>query len=134
MPPRRLPIRFERAYAVLSSALLLRPAAAYVELDEREVRVRMAWAFRARFPRAAVVAATPWTGRTLSRGVHGFRGRWLVNGAGTGIVEVTLRPAQRAWVLGFPIRLGTLLVSVEDPAALVAELVPPSEGAPPTAR
>jgi hypothetical protein len=132
MPSHRFPIRFERAYAALSSAVLLRPADAYMELDEREVRVRMGWAFRARFPRAAAATATPWTGRTLSRGVHGLRGRWLVNGAGSGIVEVTLRPAQRAWVMAFPVRLATLLVSVEDPAALVAALAPAS-GSPPAA-
>jgi hypothetical protein len=54
--------------------------------------------------------------------VHGFAGRWLVNGSGDGIVSLELRPAQRAWVMGFPVRLRTLLVSVQDPAGLVAAL------------
>ena len=118
----RFPIRFDRAYGVLSSALLLPPSAAFVELDGGVVRVQMGWAFRARFPRSAIAAATPDPRRPLSRGVHGFRGRWLVNGSGRGILRLELAPPQRALVLGFPVRLRTLLVSVDDPAGLAAAL------------
>jgi hypothetical protein len=46
--------------------------------------------------------------------VHGFRGRWLVNGSGRGILSIQLTPAQRAYVMGVPIRLRELLVSVTD--------------------
>lgn len=118
----RWPIRFDRSYAVLSRLLLLPPSDAFVELTGGEVQVRMAWAFRARFPRAAVASAAAYGGRPLSRGVHGLAGRWLVNGSGDGIVELRLSPPQRAHVLGFPVRLETLLVSVEDPAAVIAGL------------
>jgi hypothetical protein len=82
----------------------------------------MGWAFRARFPRAAVLRAARLDRRVFSRGVHGFGGRWLVNGAGGPILAITLDPPQRARVVGLPLRLRELLVSVDDPAALAARL------------
>jgi hypothetical protein len=119
----RLPIRFDPWYGVLSTGLFLQPASSFVEVNGDEVRVRMAWAFRARFPRTAVRAAVPYERRPpLSRGVHGFAGRWLVNGSGEGIVSLHLEPRQTAYVLGFPVRLRELLVSVEDPPGLIAAL------------
>jgi hypothetical protein len=54
--------------------------------------------------------------------VHGFSGRWLVNGSGEGILTIDLDPAQRAYVMGFPVRLRQLMVSVADPAALASAL------------
>jgi len=118
----RFPIRFGRAYRILSTALLIAPSDSYVELEGDEVRVRMAWIFRARFPRASVVAASRYRGRPLSRGVHGFAGRWLVNGSGQGIVSLVLAPPPRAWSMVFPLRLSELLVSLEDPEGLLAAL------------
>jgi hypothetical protein len=119
---RRFPIRFDAWYGVLSSALLLPPSRSYVELDGDHVEVRMGWAFRARFPRAAVASVTEMHRRPLSRGVHGFAGQWLVNGSGDGILTLDLTPSQRAYTLGIPIRLERLMVSVEEPAALAAAL------------
>jgi hypothetical protein len=78
----------------------------------------MGWAFRTRSPRAAVVSSSEVDMKPLSRGVHGFGGRWLVNGSGRGIVRLELSPRQRAYVLGFPVSLQSLLVSVEEPSAL----------------
>ena len=118
----RFPIRFDAPYRVLSSALLLRPADSFVDIEGDLVRVRMAWAFRAQFPRSAVVSATQHQKKPLSRGVHGFAGRWLVNGCGEGIVDIALEQSQRAYVMGFPVRLRNLLVSVEDPAGLMTAL------------
>ena len=119
---RRIPIRFERFYGLLSSALLLFPSDSYVEIGEDEVECRMGWAFRARFPRSAVAGARRFERRPLSRGVHGFAGRWLVNGAGDRILAVELEPPQRCRVLGVPLKLRQLLVSVDDPDALAEEL------------
>lgn len=82
----------------------------------------MGWAFRARFLRSMVISATRYEGRPLSRGVHGLAGRWLVNGAGDRLLQVDLRPAGEARVLGFPVSLRTLLVSVDDPEALASSL------------
>ena len=118
----RIPIRFERWYALLSSALLLFPSDSFLEIRDDEVECRMGWAFRARFPRSAVSGAKRGERYPLSRGVHGFGGRWLVNGSGDGIVSIELEPPQRAHVLGVPVKLRQLLVSVDDPAALAAGL------------
>ena len=77
---------------------------------------------KAQFPRTVVVSATEIQDRPLSRGVHGFAGRWLVNGSGWGILSIGLQPAQRAYVMGFPIRLRQLMVSVAEPATLASAL------------
>jgi hypothetical protein len=121
----RFPIRFERGYRLLSSAIFLPPSQAFVEIDGSEVVVRMGWAFRTRFARAAIASVAPAPDRWLTRGVHGFGGRWLVNGAGTGILRIDLEPPPRAYVVGVPVRLKQLLVSVEDPDRLSAALTAP---------
>jgi hypothetical protein len=118
----RFPISFDRWYAVLSSLLGLPPVSAYVDLDSTRVEVRMGWAFRARFPRSAVSSTSALAIRPLSRGVHGFGGRWLVNGSGRGVLSIHVNPVQRAYVMGVPVRLRELLVSVSEPAALAAAL------------
>jgi hypothetical protein len=45
-----------------------------------------------------------------------------VNGSGSGIVSIALEPRQRGYVLGFPVKLRELLVSVEDPSGLLDAL------------
>lgn len=119
----RFPIRFDAWYSVLSSLLLLPPSAAYVEVERGEVDARMSWAFRSRFPRSAVKSASILDMNPLSRGVHGFAGRWLVNGAGPPFVRIALEPPQPASVMGFPIRLRELIVSVADAQALIRALL-----------
>jgi hypothetical protein len=119
---RHFPIRFDSWYRVLSSALFLPPSRSFVELDGGEVTVCMGWAFSARFSRSAVESTAPYDSRPVSRGVHGFMGRWLVNGSGDGILAINLSPRQRAYTLGFPIELRQLLVSVEDPRGLADAL------------
>jgi hypothetical protein len=120
----RFPIRFEPWYRVLSSTLLLAPSASYVDVNEDIVFVRMGWAFSARFPRSSVAATSRRASSPLSRGVHGFAGRWLVNGSGDRILVIDLEPIQRARVLGFPARLQQLMVSVDEPEALAERLRP----------
>ena len=122
MRSQRFPIQFDAWYGILSSALFLPPSSSYVEVNGEEVRVRMGWAFRCRFPRAAVALAAETHGHPLSRGVHGFAGRWLVNGSGRGILTIDLTPTQRGYVMGFPVRVRQLMVSVVEPAALLAAL------------
>ena len=118
----RFPISFDSWYRVLSSLLALPPSSAYVALDQAQVQVRMGWAFRSRFPRSAIASVAGLDIRPLSRGVHGFGGRWLVNGSGRGILSIQLSPAQRAYVMGVPVRLRDLLVSVREPSTLAAAL------------
>ncbi len=116
------PMRFDRAYKILSAALLIAPSRSFVEVEGDEVRVAMSWAFRARFFRSSVTSASEFRKRPLSRGVHGLAGRWLVNGSGQGIVSIELAPGQHGHVIGFPVRLRQLLVSIEDPIALIDAL------------
>jgi hypothetical protein len=120
----RFPIRFDTWYRLLSSSLFIPPSDSYVELDGEDVVVRMAWAFRARFPRSTVASAALLKTKPMSRGVHGFAGRWLVNGSGDGILTLDLNPPQRGYTLGVPIRLRQLMVSVDDPGALTDALRP----------
>jgi hypothetical protein len=122
-PPIRFPIRFDAGYAVLSTALLIFPSDSYVAIEGSVVSARMGWAFRTRFDASCVARASGLGKRVLlTRGVHGFAGRWLVNGSGDGIVKIELEPRQRAYVMGFPVQLRELQVSVDDPAALTAAL------------
>jgi hypothetical protein len=118
----RFAIRFDAWYRLLSTALFLSPAASYVEIRGDQVHARMSWGFRATFPRSAVVATSRLAKRPISRGVHGLAGRWLVNGSGQGILTIDLRPDQRAYILGIPVRLRQLLVSLEDPDGLQSRL------------
>jgi len=119
---KRFPVRFDAAYQVLSTALLMPPSKSFVEVVGDSVRVRMAWGFQTEFPRSAVRSVTNYGRKPLSRGVHGWAGRWLVNGSGEVIVSIVLEPSQRAYVVGFPVRLRELLVSVEDPDGVKAVL------------
>jgi hypothetical protein len=122
-PSARFPISFDPSYALVSRGLLISPNASYVEIGSAEVAVRMAWAFRATFDRSAIAGASILPTRIpLTRGVHGWAGRWLVNGAGDGIVTIDFEPSQRAYVMGFPVKLRQLQVSVDTPAGLAKAL------------
>ena len=97
------------------------PWAAYLDIGPDLVRVRMGVGFRAEFPRASI--RSPQTlPNQISIGVHGGRGGWLVNGASGPLVALCLDPPSRARVYGVPVRLRKLVVSVDDPDALIAEL------------
>ena len=118
----RIPIRFDRWYSGLSTVLGLSPSSSYVEVTDDQIHVRMGWAFRATFPKAAVAATEIARQNPISRGVHGFAGRWLVNGASDRIVTITLDPVQRCHVLGLSLSLRVLMVSVDEPNALASLL------------
>jgi hypothetical protein len=121
--PSRFPIKFDALYAFLSTALLIAPSDSYVEVAGNEVSVRMGWAFRATFDRSRVTG-TSLDGKRIpfTRGVHGWAGRWLVNGAGEGILTIDLDPPQRAYVIGVPVSLRRLQVSVDSPQGLASSL------------
>ncbi|HEY5957364.1 MAG TPA: hypothetical protein VIV60_12450 [Polyangiaceae bacterium] len=121
----RYPIRFDTLYRILSVSLLIAPEASYVEIDGPKVTVRMSWAFRSRFDRGTLLSVERAKDVLLTRGVHGFAGRWLVNGSGQGIVALKFEPVQRAYVLGFPVQLKQLLVSVEDVDGVISALRSP---------
>ena len=119
------PRSFRFSYGVfrlLLSILGMGPAFSRVELDHGTLGVRMGWTFRASVPVRQITAAQPRRGLVGGIGVHGWRGRWLVNGATTGLVALTVDPPVRAWVMGLPVKLRELTLSLEDPDALMAAL------------
>ena len=120
----RFPIRFDPWFRLLSTVVFLPPSGAYVDVENDRAEVRMSWGFRVSFPIAAVARTSLLDRKPISRGVHGRKGRWLVNGSGQGIVVIDLEPEQNAQVLGFPVQLRQLMVSVEDPDGLRALLAP----------
>jgi len=124
----RFPIRLSFASRLLFWCLLIPPSAAYVELSDESVRVRLSWAFSARIPRRLVARAGPGRPPRLrfTTGAHGWAGKWLVNGAPDGIVEMALAEPVRAFTTGFPVRLKILNVSLEDPDAFLEALGAPA--------
>ncbi len=116
-------IRFDLFSRVLMTPLGLGARRSRIRVDST-VHVQMGWGFRTTFPRSAVASVEQPTRAPLSRGVHGWRGSWLVNGAGRPLVDIRLQPPQRAWVVGFPVRLSRLIVSVDDPNGLITALAP----------
>jgi hypothetical protein len=77
--------------------------------------------FRTEFSRTSI-RSLHRAGNSVSIGIHGWRGRWLVNGAAGPLVALTIDPPARARVLGVPVRLRELIVSVDEPDAVKAEL------------
>jgi hypothetical protein len=118
----RIPIRYGSPWRWLLPILLLPARAAYLRLDGDVVKIRMGWAFRLKFPRADVVAVS--THRpVVSIGAHGWKGRWLVNGAHRPIASIRLAQPARGRVMGFPVTVREILVSVEDRDVLREVLV-----------
>ena len=124
-------IRVSAPMRPVMAALGMPPGRAVVRVHPDRLEVRMGWSFRAAVPRRAISSAGPDRRRHLAIGVHGWAGRWLVNGSLRGLVRIDVSPPARARATGVPVRLSELVVSVEDPAGLIAALgfAPP----PPTA-
>jgi len=118
---RRFPIRFTGLSRAMI-ALGLSPSRSWVEVGDDVLRVRMSWAFSLDAPLVNVRDARPDTGRVGGWGVHGWRGRWLVNGSSSGLVRIDLSPPVRGRMGPIPIGIRQLRVSVEDPDGLVAAL------------
>lgn len=114
--------RYNGPSGALLRALGLGPRFSSIELADDTLAVHMGWGFRTRIPRASIAAVAPSTLRTISRGAHGWRGRWLVNGSGKGLVAITIDPPVRAYTLGFPLRLRELTLSVDAPGELIEAL------------
>ncbi len=120
-PVRTFPFRYGM-FRPLLSVLGAGPAFSRLQLEGDRLDVRMGWSFRAEIPLPSITSVQPYTGLVGGIGVHGWRGRWLVNGAASGLVTIEIDPPARARVLGVPIRLRTLQVSVESPDELIAAL------------
>ena len=117
----RCPIRFTGASRAMRLLGFSR-ANSWIDVDESSIHVRMGWSFDLVASRAAVIDAHEDDRRVLSWGVHGWRGRWLVNGSSEGIVRIDFEPAQRGRLGPFPLRVRELRVSVDDPRAVLYAL------------
>ena len=126
------PISFDGRSHIAMTVLRAGPQSSCVKVSSSTIDIHMGWAFQATIPREDVASARPLNRGELRgpfrlsvlRGVNYWRGTTLVNGAGTGLVEITLdRPK---WVrLGpLPAPMRRLIVSAEDQSGLVAELTP----------
>jgi hypothetical protein len=115
-------ISFSRPMKVLMGVLGMGPSHSAIDVQRDGADVRMGWAFHVVLPRSAIVAVRRASRRSMSRGVHGFAGRYLVNGSGDGLVTITVDPPQRARMVGFPLTVRELTVSVGDPDGLIAAL------------
>lgn len=135
------PISFDRPSRIAMTALGAGPKSARVRVSSSTVDVGMGWAFHATIPRDDVASARPLTGGlselgapfnlSVLRGVNYWGGTCLVNGASTGLVEITLD--QPKWMRLGPLRapVRRLVVSAEDESGLVTALspsTPPSPG------
>ena len=112
-------IRYERWFLPFSVPLGLGPKRSEIGIIGDTLRVKFGWGFDSEIPLSSVTSAQHNNERVLGWGVHGFRGRWLVNGSSKGIVELQIDPPAKASVMGVPIKLRTLWVSVTDPDALI---------------
>jgi hypothetical protein len=112
-------LRYERWFLPFSVPLGLGPKQSEVRIEGDTLHVKFGWGFRTHIPLSSIKKAEPNNERVYAWGAHGFRGRWLVNGSSKGIVELTIDPPAQANVMGVPIKLRTLDVSVTDPDALI---------------
>jgi len=119
---RSFPLSYNRLTRALVAPLAGRHGR--VDVDDSHVEVHVGAVFRASIPRSSIRTAAPWTGRVTGYGAHGWRGTWLVNGSGRGLVALTLQPDGRGWVTGVPVRLRELRLSLEDPEGFLAALEP----------
>jgi hypothetical protein len=109
----RIPIRYGNPWRWLLPLLLLPARGAYIRIDGDTMKVRLSWAFRMKFARSEVTEVAKHR-PVLSIGVHGWRGRWLVNGAHRPIAIIRLAEPVPARVIGFPVRVRELWVSVDN--------------------
>jgi hypothetical protein len=126
----KFPISFDRPSRTTMTVLGAGPNASHVQVSSSAVDVRLGWAFRATVPREAIVSARSLNREELRgpfrlsvlRGVNYWRGTALVNGSGTGLVELMVDPPELVRLGMFAVRVRRLIVSTEDPSGLVAAL------------
>jgi len=100
------------------------PGRGGVELNSTVLRVWMP-DFHLDIPRASVRSATRSARRIRGTiGVHGGRGRWLVNGSYNGLVELTIEPPcyipRQASTLFRKMKVSSLTISLVDPDGFIA--------------
>ncbi len=116
-------IRYSKWFKPSLGILGLGPKFSRVTLSDATLDVTMGWAFRMSAPRSAITTVRhdvgPDSARVMGWGVHGWRGSWLVNGSSDGIVDLAFEPAATARVMGLPMAVRKLRVSLVEPDAFV---------------
>lgn len=100
------------------------PGRGGVEVDSTVLRVRMA-DFHLDIPRSTVRSAARSTRSVRGTiGVHGRRGRWLVNGSYSGLVELAIEPPcytpRQPSTLFLRSKVSSLTISLVDPDGFIA--------------
>jgi hypothetical protein len=100
------------------------PGRGGVELNSNLLRVLVP-GFHLDIPRASVRSATRSARRIQGTyGVHGGRGRWLVNGSYNGLVELTIDPPRylprQPSTLFRKMKVSSLTISLVDPDGFIA--------------
>lgn len=102
------------------------PGVSGVEVSADAIKVRMG-SFKLDIPRSSVRSVQRSQAKVgATSGVHGGRGRWLVNGSADGLVEMAIDPPSRITpsmdtLYGLvPSRVNQLTVSLEDPDGFIA--------------
>ena len=104
------------------------PGRGGVEVDSAVLRVRMA-DFHLDIPRGSVRSAARSEHQTRGTiGVHGRRGRWLVNGSHDGLVELVIDPPcylpRQLSTVFRKMKVSSLIISLVDPDGFIAAVQP----------
>jgi hypothetical protein len=135
---RTFPISVDRPSRTLMTAFGAGQKGPCVTMSPSTVDVRMGWAFHATIPRETVASARPLNRDELRgpfrisvlRGVNYWPRTALVNGAGTGLVEIKLDRQKWVWLGPLRAPMRRLIVSAEDQSGLVAALNPSTADSP----
>ena len=114
---------FNSFIRALMVPMLAGPKRSRVVLSTDQLAVTMGsggWMFSCAVPRSSLSNVGPSTGMVGGYGAHGWRGRWLVNGSGKGLVRMTVEPVARARVMFLPVKLRQLTVSLERPDEFIS--------------
>lgn len=121
-PARDFELRYDRWCGWLLGALGMGRRWSRATVAGGELEVDMGWSFHATIPRAQIRRVVQADRPFIGWGVHGWRGRWLVNGSLQGLVAVEIDPPVRARVMFVPVRLRTLYLSLADPGGFETAL------------
>jgi hypothetical protein len=132
------PISVDRHSRSLMAVLGAHRKGPRLTMTPSTVVVRMGWGFGAAIPREVIASARAVNRSELRgpfrlgvlRGVNYWAGTALVNGAGTGLVEITLARPKWVWLGPLPVPLRRLIISAEDQTGLIAELSPATPRSP----
>jgi hypothetical protein len=123
MATTKFPILFTGINLPILKAVGMGPARSAVTVTDDHVHVKMGWGFNGTIPRSQIKAAVRARKPKLAGwGVHGWGGKWTVNGSNDGIVKLTIEPRVMVRMLVFAITVRELHISLEDPDEFLAAI------------